>query len=64
MMIPVRCFTCGKVVAGAYEPYQARVTEGEDAGEVLSDLGVQRYCCRRMVLSHVDLIDDASKYHV
>ncbi|MCL5239671.1 MAG: DNA-directed RNA polymerase subunit N [Candidatus Marsarchaeota archaeon] len=35
---------------------------GEDAGKVLDDLGVKRYCCRRMLISHVDLIDEIINY--
>jgi len=26
-------------------------------GKILDELGLKRYCCRRMILSHVDLID-------
>ncbi len=62
MMIPVRCFTCGKVIGNVYEVYKDRLVQGEDPGEVLDDLGIDRYCCRRMFLSHQDLIDDVMKY--
>ncbi len=57
MIIPVRCFTCGKVVADKYEEFNRRVQHGEDPAEVLDDLGLKRYCCRRMLLSHIDIID-------
>lgn len=58
MIIPVRCFTCGKVIASAYEDFLKRTELGEDPREVLDSLGVTRYCCRRMLLSSADLIDD------
>lgn len=58
MIIPVRCFTCGKVVASLYEPFQKRSAAGEKPGKVLDDLGLNRYCCRRMLLSHADLVDE------
>ncbi len=58
MIIPVRCFTCGKVIAGRYEEYKRQVDGGKSAKEVLDTLGIDRYCCRRMFLAHVDLIDD------
>ena len=58
MIIPVRCFTCGRVVGSAYEPFIERRAKGEHPGDVLDDLGLERYCCRRMVLTHLDLIDD------
>ena len=56
-MIPIRCFTCGSVVGDKFEPFSARVKEGEDPAKVLDDLGVKRYCCRRMLISSVDVID-------
>lgn len=58
MMIPVRCFTCGKVVGGLYETYVKRVQMGENPKEVLDDLGLTRYCCRRMIVAHADLVDE------
>jgi DNA-directed RNA polymerase subunit N len=59
MMIPVRCFSCGAVVADKWEDFDRRVNkEHEDAGKVLDDLGVKRYCCRRMFISNVELIDE------
>ncbi len=62
MIVPVRCFSCGKVVGEFYEKYKERVVSGEDPEKVLDDLGVKRYCCRRMIFSHVDFIDDLLKY--
>ncbi|MEM3841255.1 MAG: DNA-directed RNA polymerase subunit N [Candidatus Micrarchaeaceae archaeon] len=59
MMIPVRCFTCGAVVADKWAEYDRRVNKGkEDAGKVLDELGVERYCCRRMFVGNVELIDE------
>jgi len=58
MIIPVRCFSCGKVIGSVYEEFKRRVEGGEKPNEVLDALHVDRYCCRRMVLSHIDLIDE------
>ena len=59
MMIPVRCFTCGAVVSDKWAEYDKRVNkEHEDAGKVLDELGVKRYCCRRMFISNIELIDE------
>ena len=57
MIIPVRCFTCGKVVADKYETFKLRVRQGNDPAVILDELGLKRYCCRRMLLSHIDIID-------
>jgi len=57
MIIPVRCFSCGKPLGYLWEIFKERVLAGEDPGKVLDDLGVKRYCCRRVLLAHVELID-------
>jgi DNA-directed RNA polymerase subunit N len=62
MMIPVRCFTCGALIADKYEEYKRRVGAGEEPGKVLDELGVKRYCCRRMFISNVDIIDQILPY--
>ncbi len=59
MMMPVRCFTCGAVVADRWEEYDQRVnSEHEDPAKVLDDMGFKRYCCRRMFISNVELINE------
>ena len=63
MIIPVRCFSCGFLVGDKWEDFAKRVKEGENAGKVLDDLGVKRYCCRRMLLSHVDIIDEILRFY-
>lgn len=62
MMIPVRCFSCGQVVADKWEEFNKRKLAKEDTAKALDDLGVKRYCCRRMLASHTDLIDDIVSY--
>ena len=37
------------------------VKMGEDATTVLDDMGFERYCCRRMIVAHADLIGEISK---
>ncbi|MHA1927085.1 MAG: DNA-directed RNA polymerase subunit N, partial [Candidatus Thorarchaeota archaeon] len=58
MIIPVRCFTCGKVVADKYEQFKREIDQGVDPSDVLDNVGLKRYCCRRMLLAHIDIIDN------
>jgi DNA-directed RNA polymerase subunit N len=59
MMIPIRCFTCGAVVADKWAEYDKRANkDNEDPGKVLDSLNVKRYCCRRMFVSNLELIDE------
>jgi DNA-directed RNA polymerase subunit N (RpoN/RPB10) len=57
MIIPVRCFTCGKVVGNKYETYKSELQRGVAAAQVLDSLGLKRYCCRAMILTHVEILD-------
>ncbi len=62
-MIPVRCFSCGQVIADRWEEYDKRVNKNkEDPKKVLDELAAKRYCCRRMLMSHTDLIDEIVNY--
>ncbi len=63
MIIPVRCFTCGKVIGSSYEIYMKRTSMGEVPKDVLDSLGITRYCCRRMIISHADLIEEVLPFH-
>lgn len=62
MIIPIRCFACGKPVAHLYPQFQERVAKGEDRKKVMDELGVERYCCRALFLGHVDLTDIAAEF--
>tara|TARA_B110000014_G_C20059440_1_gene551622 strand:- start:745 stop:978 length:234 start_codon:yes stop_codon:yes gene_type:complete len=76
MIIPVKCFTCGKVLANKYRFYQIEIKKRKISkslevdkiiyltednidktaeGEVLDILGLNKYCCRRHMLTHVDI---------
>jgi DNA-directed RNA polymerase subunit N (RpoN/RPB10) len=72
MIIPIRCFTCGKVIADKWEYYIKRCEELENdeknkdnkyfkepfKEKILDELQLHKYCCRRMILSHVDVVDN------
>jgi len=62
MMVPVRCFTCGKVIGHAWDEHKRRVEQGEDPGKVMTELGLKRYCCRQVFLSNVDLLKDINQF--
>lgn len=62
MLIPIRCFTCGKLIAHKWEDYDSRTKAGEDTAEVLTDLGFSKYCCRRMFIGHINVIDEVIRY--
>lgn len=76
MIIPIKCFTCGMVLADKYRYYcdevrKRKMNEKSDTesvlyftksfneksieGIVLDELGLNKYCCRRHMLTHVDI---------
>ncbi|MDD5339955.1 MAG: DNA-directed RNA polymerase subunit N [Candidatus ainarchaeum sp.] len=61
MEFPVRCFTCGGVIGHLYDQYKASLKD-KKPDVALDELGVGRYCCRRMFLAHVDIIPSLLKY--
>jgi len=63
MLIPVRCFTCGNLIADKFDDYQNKVKSGEDPGKVLDSLAITRYCCRRMLLTTVETIQQVVPFY-
>jgi len=63
VLIPVRCFTCGNLVADKFDDYQNKVKSGEEPAKVLDSLGIERYCCRRMLLTTVETIQQVIPFY-
>ena len=85
MIIPVRCFTCGKVLGDKWNTYKRLVDKKSSSeskkkftleditisskndplehfdnnhqNKILNDMNITKMCCRRHMLSHIDLID-------
>ena len=63
MLIPVRCFICGNLIADKFDDYQTKLKAGEDPEKVLNDLQINRYCCRRMLLTTVETIQQVIPFY-
>ena len=63
MLVPVRCFTCGNLVADKFDEYQNRVKSGEEPAKILGSLGIERYCCRRMMLTTLETIQQVIPFY-
>lgn len=81
MLIPIKCFTCGKEISSLYRHYEREVrkkaydresrkkntntndviyltkvnTDKTAEGEVLDSLNLDKMCCRRHLLTHVEI---------
>ena len=76
MIIPIKCFTCGKLLADKYLYYQSEVRKIKlsknideekvvyldennlkktPEGTVLDKIKLTKMCCRRHMLTHVDI---------
>ena len=62
MIIPIRCTTCGKVLSALWKEYMERIAKGEKPEKVLADLGITKYCCRSVFLTHKDVIKEVGKF--
>lgn len=61
-MFPVRCYTCNSVVAAHFSDYSRSRLEGEETIHFFKRNGIERMCCRRMFLGHVEVMDDLVRY--
>ena len=50
-VIPIRCFTCNKIIANKWETYTYYISLGHTPDQALNLLDIKRYCCRRMFVS-------------
>ncbi len=62
MIIPIRCFSCGKPLAHLWEDYKKKVSDGETPKKVLDELGLERFCCRSVFLGQTDLVELVAKF--
>lgn len=64
MIIPVRCFTCGKVIAQKYNRYVELQNAGVPVPAIYQDIGITKMCCKRMFCSHANAVDNFAEYTV
>tara|TARA_Y100000592_G_C5447414_1_gene306784 strand:+ start:1382 stop:1618 length:237 start_codon:yes stop_codon:yes gene_type:complete len=57
-MLPIRCFTCGKVLGNKYERFNIY----KDKEQAYKDLGIQRYCCKTILLTSIDTSEFMQDY--
>lgn len=62
MIIPIRCWTCGKPIGHLWEEYKKKIDSKEEAGKALDELGLVRYCCRAAFLGHADMLPEITKF--
>lgn len=63
MLVPVRCFTCGNLIADKYDNYQTKLKIGEDPEKILNELKINRYCCRRMLVTTAETIQQVIPFY-
>ena len=62
-MFPIRCFSCGAVIGHLYEEYRKKLESGKSPKEALDELGIERYCCRRMFLTYKSVVKEFAKFY-
>ena len=61
-LVPVQCFTCGKLVSDTYEEY-CRLKQTMTMGQALDHLKIKRFCCRRIYITTTDILDHVLEYN-
>ncbi len=61
MIVPMRCFSCGKPLSHLYEDFQEK-SKKDGVRKALDDLNIERFCCRSQMIGHVDLIDTIAEF--
>lgn len=62
MLIPIRCFSCGKPIAHLWKQFKEQSKEGKDPKKLLDELGLKRYCCRAAFLGQTDTLELVNKF--
>jgi len=63
VLVPVRCFSCGKLIADKFDDFKKNVQSGIEPQKALDDVGLERYCCRRMLLTTVESIQQIIPFY-
>jgi DNA-directed RNA polymerase subunit N len=69
-IFPVRCLSCGKPFCDLRKEYILLKRKQKDHGgedylsnqEIFKKLGLRRYCCRNIFISHKEIIDSQLLY--
>lgn len=54
MIIPVRCFSCNNPISRFYLEYLQHHKDNKPPVIFFEEHHIEKYCCRRMLLTHVD----------
>ena len=62
MTLPIRCFSCGKVLTNTLYIEFNNSDKDSDKDHVYNKFNITRYCCKRMLLTSIDTFDIISLY--
>ena len=62
MIFPIRCMSCGKPIGHLWDNYKKMVESGEEPKKALDKLDLNRYCCRSVFLTYIELIDKVGRF--
>ena len=61
-MLPIRCFSCNKVLANKGTTFTTLRSEKVPMNIIWEKLGLTRMCCRSIMIGHVDVSDELMAY--
>jgi len=70
MIIPIRCFTCGNILASKYNKWKQNIKKFKQSNilsfngkntkvfaKEMEKIGVTRYCCKRHFLGQMNILE-------
>lgn len=56
-MLPIRCFTCNKILGRYNAAHQKHVESGQDWTLFFDKFKITRYCCQKIFMTHIDVYE-------
>lgn len=69
MIIPIRCFTCGQILASKYKTYCSNIEKIKESNimdltdntdvykKEMEKIGIKRYCCKKQFLGQINILE-------
>jgi DNA-directed RNA polymerase subunit N (RpoN/RPB10) len=65
-MLPVRCFSCNKVIGQLDDVFRRYREKNKDKDDGLvpffEEFNIRKYCCRKIFLTHVDIYEYTAEF--
>lgn len=62
-MLPVRCFSCNKVIGRLQDEFDLfRKSQETDITIFFNKFKIERYCCRKIFITYIDIYENCTEF--